>query len=419
MKKNKSKRRRAVITGLGVIAANGFGIREFWRNISQGKSGISKISSFDTSKLPVKIAGEVKKFNPLRYLDEKTVSRTARFAQFALIAAKEAMEDAGLCIGKYKPEKAGVIIGSSMGGFEFALDQHSLFLKKGYLSMDTFVTSIITHGAATRAISLMFQTKGPCATFSSTCVASTNAVGYAFNLIRNGKIDIAICGGAETPIHPSILSGFYLGRILSSYSRGSIKVPRPFDLKRNGTVLGEGTAILILEELNHALERKADIYAEIIGYGSTCDAYHIVIPDPEGTQAIRAIKLALKDANISPQDVDYINAHGTGTIRNDQVETLIIKKVFGKRAYKIPISATKAMTGHLLGGCGALEILICALAIKNGLIPPTINYEYPDPQCDLDYVPQKARKKRINVVLSNSFGFGGFNSVVVLRKWRK
>ena len=412
------KKRRVVITGLGVVAANGIGVGRFWDAIESGKSGVDKITSFDTSEYPMKIAAEVKNFNPQDYLDEKTIKQTSRFAQFALVAAKEAMGKAQLNPGDYDPERIGVAIGTSIGGLDFAFDQHSVFLKEGFLSMNTFITSIINPSAAARVIALTFGAKGACPTFCSTCVASADTIGYGFNLIRNGDVDVMISGGSDAPISPPIFAGFYLGRILSLYNEDLLRAPRPFDSKRNGTVLAEGSAILILEELDHALERNANIYAEIVGYGSTCDAYHVVIPDPEGTQGKRAIELALNDAGVDRNEIDYINAHGTATIKNDQIETLIIKKVFGKKAYKIPVSATKSITGHLLGASGAIEALICILSIQNSVIPPTINYKDSDPECDLDYVPLKARKKDLNIAISNSFGFGGLNAVLAFRKYK-
>lgn len=411
------KKRRVVVTGLGVVSANGIGINDFWSAIKNGKSGVSEISSFDVSKFPVKNAAGVKNFNPLDHLTEKIVKQTARFGQFALVSAKEAIVNAGLESGSYDSDRTGVIIGTAVTGLDFAFEQQNIFLQKGPLYIDTFMTSIMAPNAATRAISLEFKAKGPCYTLSSSCVASANAIGWGTELIKNGKADIMIVGGAESLIHPTILMAFYLGRIITTADNINIKVPRPFDLKRSGTVLGEGSAILILEEFNHALARGVKIYAEIAGYSVTSDSYHIVIPDPEGTQGIRMMKLALKDSGVGLDEVNYINAHGTATIKNDIVETKIIKEVFGKRAYNIPISATKSMTGHHLGGSGAIEALISVLAIENSFIPPTINYEYPDPKCDLDYVPLKGRQKDIKVVISNSFGFGGFNSSLIFRKY--
>ena len=406
------RKRRVVVTGLGVVSANGIGIKDFWEEIKAGKSAISQISSFAVSDYPIKIAGEVKNFTPEKFLDEKIIRQTTRFAQFALVAAKEAMKHSKLIPKDYDPEKTGILIGTSMGGLDFAFKEHEAFLKKGFFAMDSFVMSITNPSSASRIISMEFQTKGSAQTFCSTCVASADAIGYGVNLIKRGELDIVIAGGAESPICPPIISGFYLGRILT----GEPNTPRPFDLSRNGTVLSEGAAILILEELDHALERGADIYAEIAGYASTNDAYHVVSPDPEGRQGVRAVALALKNARTKREKVDYINTHGTATIKNDQVETLIIKKVFGKRAYKIPISSTKSMTGHLLGASGAIEALICVLAIKNSFIPPTTNYKNFDLQCDLDCVPNEGRKANLKVVISNSFGFGGLNSVLVFKK---
>jgi 3-oxoacyl-[acyl-carrier-protein] synthase II len=406
-------KRRVVVTGIGVVAPNGIGKEKFWEAIKNGQSGISKISSFDISNYPVKIAGEVKNFNPKDYLDEKTISRTAKFGQFALAATKEAAFDAQLKMGSYNPERMGVALGTAMGGLDFALDQHITFMKNGPLSIDSFTTSIVVPSAATRAISLALQAKGPCMTFCSSCAAAADAIGFGLNSIRNNETDIMIVGGAESPLNPAIFGGFCLARVLSIQSE---QTPRPFDLNRDGTVIGEGSGILIIEELEHAKKRNAQIHAEIIGYGSTCDSYHIVNPDPEGTQGIRAIELALRDGNIRPEEVSYINAHGTATIKNDQIEVLILKNIFGENLRKIPVSSTKSMTGHLLGASGAIEAIICILAIKDDVIPPTINYKNPDPQCDLDFVPNNSRKKQTNIALSNSFGFGGFNAVLILKK---
>lgn len=410
------KRRRVVITGLGVVAPNGIGKEEFWRNIKDGKSGIKKITSFDTSPYPIDIAGEISNFNPRNYMDEKIAFRTPRFGQFALVATQEAITDAKLNLHYYKGEKVGVAIGTSMGGLYYALDQHNLFIKEGPLSIDSFITSIVVPSAATRAVSLAIGAKGSCMTFSSSCAASADAIGYGLNLIRKGEVDIMLVGGAESPINPPIFAGFCLSRILSSFKGEPIRVPRPFDLRRDGTAVGEGAAILVLEELKHAQERGAHVYTEIGGYASTCDSYHIVNPDPEGNQGVRAIVLALKDAGIKLEEVNYINAHGTGTVKNDQIETLIVKKVFKDRIYNIPISSTKSMTGHLLGASAAIEAAICTLAMQNNVIPPTINYQEQDPQCDLDYVPNKARHQEVNIAISNSFGFGGFNAVLVIKK---
>jgi len=411
------KKRRVVITGLGVVAPNGIGKDKFWEAIKEGKSGIDKITSFDTRRYPVKVAGEVKDFHPEKIMDPKTLSRTTRFARFAFYAAKEAIEDAGFNKANYNSERVGVAIGTNLGGLDYAFDQHKILLKKGIANIDSFVTALVVPYAASRVISESFKAQGPCKTFCSSCPASTDAIGYSLDCIRKGETDVMITGGAEAPIHPSLFAGFCLSRILSLRNDLPISIPSPFDARRDGTVLSEGSAILILEDLGHALERKAKIYAEIAGYASTCDAYHIVNPDPAGTQGIRAISLALEDAGIKPNEVDYINAHGTSTPKNDKVETDIIKKVFGDYAYKIPVSSTKSMTGHLLGAGGALEALISVLAIRDDIVPPTINYQIPDPECDLDYVPNKAKKQEIKVAVSNSFGLGGTNSVLVFRKY--
>jgi len=410
------KKRRVVITGLGVVSANGIGVKKFWKSVTAGKSGVSRISSFNTRKYSVNIAAEIKKFKPEKYLKEDEIKLNARSGQFALIAAKEAMEDSGLMKYGYDNERIGVSIGTAGGGMDYVLEQHKIFLNKSPFQMDTFVTSIAIQSSAVRAISIAYRAKAFCQTFSSACAASADAIGCGLNTIRAGKADIMIAGGAETPLHPMIFTGFCLGRVLTNCGNKNIDAPKPFDANRCGTVLGEGAAMLVLEDYEHAKKRGAHIYAELAGYASTCDGYHIVIPDPEGKQGSRAVKSALKDAGISRGKVDYINAHGTGTVRNDAMETTVIKNVFGKRAYNIPVSSTKSITGHLLGASGAIEAVICALALKHGIIPPTINLKTPDKNCDLDYVPNKARKKNIKVAVSNSFGLGGFNSVLVFVK---
>lgn len=409
-------KRRVAITGIGVVAPNGIGKDNFWTAIKAGKTGISKISSFNTSKYPVDIAGEVKNFDPKSFLDEKTISRTAKFTQFALLSAKEALLDSRLLPGSYDSEKMGVAMGTAMGGLDFALDQHTVFMNSGPLAIDSFTTSIVVPSSATRAISLALGAKGRCMTFNSSCAASADAIGFCLNLIRNGELDIAIAGGVENPLHPAIFGGFCLARILTTNNGDNINVPKPFDLRRSGTVIGEGSAVLVLEELERAINRNAPIYAELTGYGSTCDSYHIVNPDPEGLQGARAVTIALSDANIRPQDISYINAHGTATVKNDLAEVQILKKAFGENIQKIPISSTKSITGHLLGASGAVEAVICVLAIKDNLIPPTINYCDPDPQCDLNLVINKFKSAELDNVLSNSFGFGGFNASLIFKK---
>jgi 3-oxoacyl-[acyl-carrier-protein] synthase II len=306
-----------------------------------------------------------------------------------------------------------------LGGLGFSHEQQVIYLEKGLMAINPYTASIAVPNSCTNYVSILLNARGPSQTFSSSCTAGADAIGYGYNVIRRGEADIMCVGGTDAPLFPGIFGAFCRLRILVTTTKGDTKVPRPFDLNRDGTVISEGAAILVLEELEHALKRGAHIYAEIVGYGSTCDAYHIVKPLPGGEQAARAIQIALEDANLGAEEVDYINAHGTATPKNDKVETKIIKDVFKQHAYELAVSATKSMVGHTQGACGAIEAICCALAVKHDILPPTINYETPDPECDLDYVPNKARKARVNIALSNSFGFGGKNSVLVIKKCGK
>lgn len=413
-----SDKRRVVITGIGIISPLGIGKEAFWQAISTGKAGVGKITSFDPANLPVQIAAEVKNFDPLKYMDYKTVKRTDRATQFAIAAAKMAVEDAKLNISNQEKQQTKVIIGSSAGGLGFGEDQMKKFLKGGAGKISPYAALAIFSGALSSMISLELDLKGPSTTISTGCTAGCDAIGEAFNNIKEGKVELIIAGGVDALIKPFILSSYYAMGVLSTWNDGLDKASRPFDKKRDGFVLGEGGGILILEELEHALKRKAHIYSEIIGYATTTDAYHISSPNPSGKEAIRAIKLALKEASLPPERIDYINAYGNSTILNDKIETMIIKKVFGKYAYNIPVSSTKSMLGHPIGASGAIEAIVCALAIENSFIPPTINYEYPDPECDLDYVPNVGLKTNVEITMSNTFGFGGKNSILILKKYK-
>lgn len=409
-------KKRVVITGIGLISSFGIGKDIFWNNIKQGNSGINIIKNFNTEQFPVKIAAEIEDFSPEKIIqNEKILSRSSKFTQLGLVATIEAIKDSNLV--DIKSERSGVMVGTAVGGIDFAFKQYQEFINKGPLAINPFTTAVVLPNACAVTISIMFGIKGACQTFTTSCSASADAIGFGFNLIKNGILDVAIVGGAESPLSPPIFSSLCLSKILSVKNEKPIKTPSPFDKMRDGTVVGEGSAILIIEDLDCALNRGTNIYAEIIGYSSSSDAYHIVNPDPEGTQGIRTLNLALEEAGIKPEQVDYINAHGTGTVKNDKVETAIIKEIFKKHAYKMNISSTKSMTGHLWGASGAIETVICALSLKNGIIPPTINYEHPDSECDLDYVPNKAREKEINVAVSNSFGLGGQNAVLVFKKY--
>lgn len=414
-KKEKNSRRRVVITGLGVIAPNGIGKDAFWKALKEGRSGIRKITRFDASSYPSQVAGEINGFDPTDYMNPKSARRMDRFAQFATAAARMAVEDAQLKIEKENCEKMGTIVGTAMGGYEFAEFQHGILLEKGLSRVSPFLLIAVFPSACSAQVALEFGLKGICETISMACASGTASVGNASETIRNGKMDIMIAGGSDATVTPLILASLCRGNSVSTYNHMPEKASRPFDKNRDGFVLGEGAGMVVLEELNHALDRGAHIYAEIVGYATTCDAYHMTNPLPNAKEASRAMKIALREASLDPKEVDYINAHGTSTPLNDKIETLAIRNVFGPYAYSLPVSSIKSMIGHLQGGSGAAEAIACCLAIEHGIIPPTINYENPDPECDLDYVPNKARKKNLNVVLSNSFGFGGANAVLILR----
>lgn len=408
-------KRRVVVTGIGVVSSIGIGVDVFWDNLVKGNSKISKIKQFDPDVLPCKFGAEVKDFDPHKYFTEKEIRMNPRYAQFAMVAADEAISQSKIFEGENKPEKGrvGVMIGTSAAGLTYSLDQLDRYRSTGRKGMDTFITSIMNNGVATHSIAKKYQIFGPCNTVTSTCVASTDAIGNAFRMIQYNDVDAMICGGAEAVFSEATCLGFYIGKILTKKMKDS---PKPFDKNRSGTVLGEGSGILVLEEYEQAKKRGANIICELAGYGATMDAFHVVIPDPRGIIAAEAVQKAIDDAGVLKKDIGYINAHGTGTVKNDIAETTIIKNVFGKRAYKIPMSATKSTTGHALGSAGAIESIATIKALKEQLAPPTMNLESPDPKCDLDYVPNKARKCKINVAIKNSFGFGGYNSSIVYKK---
>lgn len=413
----KMSKKRVVITGMGVIAPNGIGIDAFWNTISSGHSGIGKITYFDASSYSSQIAGEVKDFDPLDFMSSKSARRMDRFAQFSVAATSMALENAKIEITDKNSNRIGISLGSALGGIPCAEAQHSVFLEKGLNRVDPLIAIKIFSGASTSHVSIEFGIKGHSNTIGGACAAGTDSVGYAFYAIKSGFADVMIAGGAEAPIVPLTFGAFCLIGALSSRNGDPARASRPFDKERDGFVMSEGAGVLILEDLENALKRGATIYAEVLSYATTNDAFHMVQPKPSGEQAKKAIELALKYANIRPVDIDYINAHGTSTPLNDKVETQVIKEVFGEYAYKIPISSTKSMIGHTLGAAGAIELIASVLTIKNQFIPPTINYEFPDPDCDLDYVPNVGRKSEINNVLKNSYGFGGKNSAIIIRKF--
>ena len=410
-------RKRVVITGMGVIAPNGRNKEEYWNSLLRGVSGIKRIKSFDTERYSTKIAGEVQDFNPEEYIDKREARRMDRFAQFSVAAAKMAFADAGLDMEKLKPEEVAVIMGSGIGGIATWEEQHRIFLEKGPNRVSPFFIPMLISDMAAAHIAIAFKAMGANYATVSACASGANAIGEALRLIREERAKVVIAGGSEACLTPLALAGFCSMRALSTRNDEPEKASRPFDAKRDGFVLSEGAGVVIVEEMEFAKKRGARIYAELLGYGLSCDAYHITAPEPNGKGAVLAMEFALKDAGISKEEVDYINAHGTSTQLNDAAETLAIKQVFGQRAYEIPISSTKSMIGHLLGAAGAVEFIVCLLSIRDNIIHPTINYEYPDPDCDLDYVPNKAREKKVDVTMSNSFGFGGHNVTLIAKRF--
>ncbi|MBS5910892.1 beta-ketoacyl-ACP synthase II [Paenibacillus macerans] len=408
-------RHRVVITGMGAITALGQDLDTFWNNLVQGKSGVSAIDSFDVSEYPTRIAASVKDFNPEDYMDRKEGRKMDRFVQFAAAAAKSALQDSGLNIGEQAdPERVGVMIGSGIGGLGTWEDQHNILLEKGPKRVSPFFIPMMIANMASGHVSILFGAKGPNTTTVTACATGTHSIGDSYKLIQRGDADVMICGGAEATIRPTGLAGFCSMRAMSTRNDEPEKASRPFDLERDGFVMGEGAGIFILEELEHAKKRGAKIYGEIIGYGLSADAHHMTEPDPNGPE--RCMKMAIRDAGIAPEQIDYINAHGTSTPVGDRSETIAIKNALGDHAYKVAVSSTKSMTGHLLGAAGGVEGVICGLTLKHGVIPPTINLEHPDPECDLDYVPNVARKADVRVAMSNSFGFGGHNATIIMKK---
>ncbi|PLS03700.1 beta-ketoacyl-ACP synthase II [Neobacillus cucumis] len=409
--------KRVVITGIGAVTPVGNDALTTWDNIKNGVSGIGPATLFDVEKVDVKIAAEVKDFSPGAFMDRKEARRMGRYSQFAVAASKMAVQDAGIQIGKdIQPERVGVWIGSGIGGLGEFEEQHLKFIEKGQRRVNPFTIPMFIPDMAAGQVSIELGAKGINNCSVTACASGANSIGDAFRVIQKGDVDMMIAGGTEATVTAMTVAGFSNMTALSKNPDPST-ASRPFDKNRDGFVIGEGAAILILEELDHALARGAHIYGELIGYGATGDAHHITTPAPEGEGAQRAMKLALEDAGITPDEVDYINAHGTSTAYNDLYETLAIKEVFKEHAYKLSVSSTKSMTGHLLGATGAIEAIISLLTIKEGIIPPTINYETPDEELDLDYVPNVAKQKDVQVVLSNSLGFGGHNATLIFKKF--
>jgi 3-oxoacyl-[acyl-carrier-protein] synthase II len=409
--------KRVVVTGLGAVTPIGNNVADYWRGLLSGKNGIGLITLFDASRHASRIAGEVKNFDPQAYLDKKEAKRIDRFAQFGIAASRQALEDAKFTITALNAEQVGVMIGTGIGGLKVLEDQHEIFLAKGPDRCSPFMIPMMIGNMAAGLTAIHTGAKGPNNCTVTACAAGSNAIGDAFRLIQRGYAQAMICGGAEAAVTPLSYAGFASMRALSTRNDQPEKACRPFDHDRDGFVMGEGSGILLLEELEHALSRGANIYAEIIGYGMTCDAYHITSPVPGGEGAARAMQLAIKDAGLAPEQINYINAHGTSTPANDSNETAAIKTALGEAARRVVISSTKSMTGHLLGGSGGIEAVATVMAVANDHVPPTINLTNPDPACDLDYTPNQSRQVRVDVALSNSFGFGGHNVTLAFRKY--
>jgi 3-oxoacyl-[acyl-carrier-protein] synthase II len=407
---------RVVVTGMGVVTSLGSDLPTFWNNLLNGTSGISLIEAFDTTEYTTKIAAEIKDFDPAAYIDKKESRKMDRFVQFGVAASKLAVEDAKLVIGENAdPERVGVVVGSGIGGLGTWEDQHTVLIEKGPRRVSPFLIPMMIANMASGQVSIVTGAKGPNSAAVSACATGTHSIGDSFKIIQRGDADVMICGGAEATIRPIGMAGFCSMRAMSTRNDEPEKASRPFDVDRDGFVMGEGAGVMILESLEHALQRGARIYAEVIGYGMSGDAHHMTDPDPDG--AARCMKKALNDAGIDPQEVQYINAHGTSTGIGDQSETTAIKKAFGDHAYKLAVSSTQSKTGPLLGAAGGVEAVILGLTLQNGVIPPTINLDNQDPELDLDYVPNTPRKADVRVALSNSFGFGGHNATIIMRKY--
>ncbi len=407
---------RVVVTGIGVVTPIGIGIENFWQSCIASKNGANLITQMDTSAYDCHIGAEVKEFDPEQFLDRKMARKADRYIQFAVAAARLAERDSGITIDEGNRDEVGVLIGSGIGGIHRLEDEHAALMEKGPSRVSPFTVPMMIADMGAGLVSIELGARGPNNCVVTACATGSNAIGDAYHIIRRGDAQAMFAGGAEAAISGMGLSGFCAAKAIT-FNPDPMSASRPFDAKRDGFLLGEGGGVLVLERLDLAQARKAKIYGEIVGYGMSGDAYHITSPDPDGNGAIRSMKMALRSAGIQPTDVDYINAHGTSTQMNDRTETLAIKRVFGDHAYKLAMSSTKSQIGHLLGAAGAVEAAACLMAIQTNILPPTINYEFPDPDCDLDYVPNKARDGRVNVVMSNSFGFGGHNATIIMRRY--
>jgi len=410
--------KRVVVTGLGMVSPLGIGVNENWEAICQGKSGIGPVTRFDITDFPSKIAGEVKGFNPEDFIDKKETKKMDIFIHYALASGMMALKDSGLIIDESNADRVGVLVGAGLGGLSTIERYHSVLLEHGPKKISPFFIPMLIVNLAPGQISIYFGARGPNSSVVTACATGNHSIGEACRIIQRGDADVMIAGGAESTITPLAIGGFCSMRALSTRNEEPQRASRPFDKDRDGFVIAEGAGLLILEELEHAARRGAHIYAEIIGFGCNADAYHISAPSPNGMGAAKCMEIALKDARINYDEVDYVNAHGTSTPLNDLSETMAMKTVFRDRARKIAVSSTKSMTGHLLGAAGGVEAIYSVLAISRGVIPPTINYETPDPECDLDYVPNTPREATVRVVMSNSFGFGGTNATLIFREFK-
>lgn len=413
-----SMNRRVVVTGLGAITPIGNNCQELWKGLESGKSGIDRITHFDASQFDARIAGQVKDFNPEIFMSKKDVRHTEQFVHYAMAAACEAVMDSGAKLDHLDLTRCGVLIGSGIGSLRIIEEQHKVLLERGPSKLSPFLIPMLIVNEASGHVSMRFGFKGPNSCVATACATGNHAIGDAARIIQYGDADMMIAGGTEGAVTPMGIGGFCALKSLSCRNDEPQKASRPFDKERDGFVMGEGSGIVILEELKHAKKRGAKIYCELAGYGMSGDAYHITAPDPSGEGCVRAMTATLKDAGLKPQDIDYINAHGTSTVLNDKIETLAIKKVFGDYAYKVAISSTKSMTGHLLGAAGGVEFIACCLAMKHHIAPPTINLDHKDPECDLDYIPHKARGQKIRAAISNALGFGGHNATIAVKEFK-
>jgi 3-oxoacyl-[acyl-carrier-protein] synthase II len=415
---NNRTERKVVITGLGVVTPIGHQVDRFWSSLIAGRCGVDKISAFDASPFDTQIAAQVNDFDPApAFPSTKEIRRTDRYSQFGVHAAWQALKDSGLDLAKTNLDEVGVFIGSGIGGLETVTAQHKILLERGPGRLSPFMIPMLISNMASGLVSMFFNLRGPNFATCSACATANHAIGEAWRTIKMGDAEVMFAGGSEATIVPVGIGGFCAMKAMSTRNNDPKRASRPFDKERDGFVMGEGAGVVVLEELEHARSRGARIYCELAGYGNTADAHHLTAPSPGGEGAVRCMKMALRNAGLNPEEVSYINAHGTSTPQGDIAETEAIKEVFGRHARKLAVSSTKGATGHMLGAAGAVELVVCAKAIETGIVPPTINYEFPDPACDLDYVPNTARQLQVNAAVNNSFGFGGHNATIIAKKF--